>query len=311
MTIDWPEGCRFAFTAVDDTDWATVENVKPVYDLLRDLGILTTKSVWVFDGAPAGNFQGQTCEDPDYLRWVLSLQKAGFEISLHNAAPVTSCRERTRLALDRFYDLFGAQALIHCNHRDCQENIYWGDFRLTGSRRILYNWMTRDRRNHRFRGHMEGDPLFWGDLCRERVLYVRNFVFQELNTLKVCPEMPYHDACRPYVNFWFASADAGSLNRFLRHYTPENIDMLAEERGLSIAYVHFGSGFAPGGRLDPEFRRRMEYMASKGGWFAPAGTLLDYLRQKQTPEQRSISETRRAALETRWLAGRVREGLHH
>ena len=33
-TFVWPEGKRFAFTVVDDTDAATVENVGAVYDFL-------------------------------------------------------------------------------------------------------------------------------------------------------------------------------------------------------------------------------------------------------------------------------------
>jgi len=44
MKIAWPNGKRFAFTIVDDTDWAAVERVKPVYDLLARLGLKTTKT---------------------------------------------------------------------------------------------------------------------------------------------------------------------------------------------------------------------------------------------------------------------------
>src|SRR5271165_313130 len=35
----WPQGKRFAFTIVDDTDRSTVENVGPVYDFLLELGL--------------------------------------------------------------------------------------------------------------------------------------------------------------------------------------------------------------------------------------------------------------------------------
>jgi len=305
--VKWPGGRRFAFTAVDDTDWCTVRTVKPVYDLLADLGIYTTKSVWVFDGVDSTGYQGQTCEEPKYRDWTLSLQRAGFEISLHNAAPITSHRERTRRALDHFASLYGARNIIHCNHRLCEENIYWGEARVTGARRKFYNWCTRQRRVNHFRGHLEGDPLFWGDLCRERITYVRNFVFDEINTLKACPEMPYHDPGKPFVNFWFASAEGGSLKRFLRTYTLQNIDRLVEEGGLSVAYVHFGADFACDGKINPEFRRRMEYLASKGGWFAPASTVLDHLRANGTREQRTIVPARLRRLETRWLARKLGE----
>ncbi len=82
----WPDGKRFAFTVFDDTDSATLENVKGVYDFLADRGFRTTKSVWVAAGDPSrGKNAGQTCADPDYTRWLLDLQAKGFEIGFHNA----------------------------------------------------------------------------------------------------------------------------------------------------------------------------------------------------------------------------------
>ena len=45
-----PDGKRFAFTVFDDTDSATLENVRGVYALLAELGFRTTKSCWVVDG---------------------------------------------------------------------------------------------------------------------------------------------------------------------------------------------------------------------------------------------------------------------
>src|SRR6202040_3687090 len=42
----FPGGKRFALTIIDDTDVATVENLKPIYDLLYESGMRTTKTVW-------------------------------------------------------------------------------------------------------------------------------------------------------------------------------------------------------------------------------------------------------------------------
>jgi hypothetical protein len=105
MKISWPGGSKFAFTIFDDTDWATTAKVKPVYDLLNDLGMRTTKSVWMFKGDGEPTNGGETCEDRNYLEWVLSLQERGFEIGLHNIAPTTSAREQTLRGLDRFQEL--------------------------------------------------------------------------------------------------------------------------------------------------------------------------------------------------------------
>lgn len=306
--ISWPQGHHFALTIVDDTDYTSVDNVQPVYDLLVHLGMRTTKLVWMFQGESDATVHGSACDDPAYLAWVLSLQQQGFEIGVHNAAPVTSPRERTCQAFERFRALFGCQALIHCNHVGCREGIYWGDARLSEWRRPLYNLLTRGRRRGIFRGHVPDDPLFWGDLCQTHVRYVRNFVFDALNTLAVCPEMPYHDPAKPYVHFWFASTEGPTLRSFLRHFTVRNIDRLAAEGGLCIAYVHFAAGFAPNGQVEPEFRQRLEYIASKDGWFAPASDVLDYLRQDQSPAERIISPTRLRQLELRWLASKLTKG---
>lgn len=39
--ITFPDGKSFGFTVFDDTDSATVEKIKPVYDYLYSLGIKT------------------------------------------------------------------------------------------------------------------------------------------------------------------------------------------------------------------------------------------------------------------------------
>ena len=62
----WPDGKAFAFTIFDDTDNATLETVAPVYDLLRDLGLRTTKSVWTHSGSGTAPIGGATCEDDEY-----------------------------------------------------------------------------------------------------------------------------------------------------------------------------------------------------------------------------------------------------
>lgn len=300
----WPDHHPFAFTVIDDTDWATLKTVKPVYDFLADLGFRTTKTVWMF-GSTGGINIGETCEDEAYRSWILSLQNKGFEIALHNAAAATSDRSRSVRGLDEFRNLFGADTAIHCNHTGCLENLYWGDARMTGWRRAVYRALTHGRRTEISRGHIPGDPLFWGDECEQRVRYVRNFVFTGLNSLKLCPEMPYHDPGKPYVNYWFAGADAGNLRPFLRNFTRHNIDELVREGGLCIMYTHFGGAFAPGGRLNREFTDRMTYLAGKGGWYAPVSTVLDYLRQGASPAERVISPDGLKHLETQWLANRT------
>ena len=309
MRVQWPNGKRFAFSIFDDCDWASVERFKPVYDLLISLGMRATKSVWVTTSSEPGLNGGATCNDREYLEWVLDLQRQGFEIGLHNVAPGTSTRPQVHEGLTRFRQLFGDSMIAHANHVGCREGIYWGDARLSGWRRELYKLLTRDSRGEH-RGHVEGDPLFWGDLCRQHVRYVRNFVFPTLNTLAMCPMMPYHDSRRPWVNFWFAGTDGGSRRVFLENFTFEKIDELEREGGLCIAYVHFGAGFVRnGGDVDPDVRARMQYLASKPGWFPTVSEALDFLRSNADPHTRSIPPKALRRLETRWLMAKTLQGV--
>ena len=69
---------------------------------MYDIGLLTTKSVWVLDGASNGYFKGSTCNDKEYLNWILEIKSKGFEIGYHMAKYESSKREETQKALEKF-----------------------------------------------------------------------------------------------------------------------------------------------------------------------------------------------------------------
>ena len=231
--VRWPDGKPFAFTVVDDTDHSTLENVPPVYALLADLGLRTTKSVWTIGGDAR---DGLACDDARYRGWVERLSDQGFEIALHNVAPRTSARERTIAGIERFHEIFGADPAMHINHSRCRENIYWGPDRVSGLNRTLYGVLSHRGHGNAFEGHVESSPLFWGDFCRSRVKYVRNFVHGEINTLRFCPTMPYHDPRRPYVNRWFASTEGPDVRTFCAKLRRE--PRPPGGRGRRVHHVH-------------------------------------------------------------------------
>lgn len=304
--IAWPHGKTFAFTVFDDTDWSTRENASPVYDFLADCGFRTTKSVWPLRGTRRPRVGGATCDDPEYLRWVKSLAARGFEIAYHMATFHTSTREETERGLERFRREFGGWPRTMANHADCEENIYWGDARLSGLNRAAYNVLTRGRNRGRFRGHIEGDPLFWGDLCRQRISYVRNFVFPETNTLTACPRMPYRDPERPFVAAWFASSAGGDVGIFNETLSETGQERLETEGGACIMYTHFAKGFVEDGRVHPRFAELLKRLADRPGWFVPAATLLDFLVEYRGIH--TLTDKERSALERRWLVRRARRG---
>jgi len=297
----FPGNKRFAFSIFDDTDLSTVENVGPVYRLLDEIGIRTTKSVWPLASSSNGRFGGASLQDADYLEFVLGLKGAGFEIALHNVRNTCSTREQIQAGLEEFRRLLRCYPRVHANHSHNRENIYWGPARFS-SISHLYRAMTLFRRPS-FQGHMEGSQYFWGDLCRSHIDYVRNFVFREINLNRINPTMPYHDPERPFVNAWFSSSDGHDLQSFCELLDEANQDRLEEEQGVCIVYTHFACGFVSRGAVHPRVDFLLKRLARKDGWFAPVSTLLDCLRKR--PRVKVISMAERSALERHWLSDRL------
>lgn len=206
--LSFPDGKRFAFTVIDDTDVATVANVKPIYDLFHELGMRTTKTVWPVrcpEGSRAFG-KSQTLEDDDYREFIVELRERGFEITWHGATMESSRRERTVAALDQFHRTVGGYPRIHVNHSHNRENIYWGSGRIDAP--VLRALFARfaGRPAGYFLGHEQGSPYYWGDLCEQHVTYSRNLTFNEINLARVNPSMPYRDPARPLAPFWFSGS---------------------------------------------------------------------------------------------------------
>ncbi len=303
----WPEGKKFAFTIFDDTDLSTVKNTKEIYSFLYDLGFLTTKSIWVQESSESHHLQGSTCEDKEYLNWLYGLKKQGFELSLHNVSYNHSTRQQTKDGLEKYIKLFNEKPKSLANHAICAESIYWADARLSGINKHIYNLLTRFKNKNLFQGHIEQSPYFWGDLCKENIKYVRNFVYKDLNTLKECPMMPYHDPERPYVNYWFASSEGNVAETFINTISEENQDKLEEEGGAAIMYTHFGTNFIKDGKINDEFKRLMLRLSKKNGWFVPVSTLLDYLLLKKN-QSKDITARERNKLERKWILHKIFTG---
>ena len=303
---DWPDGKRFAFTIFDDTDLARPGNFESVYALLRDLGMRTTKSVWAVRGEGVPTIGGATCEDPDYLAAVLRLQGEGFEIGSHGASHHGLERAEIESSLDQFRRLFGTDPPTFANHADAADSIYWGDARLDGPYRLAYRLLTRGHNRDRYTGHVPSSRRFWGDLCASRVRYVRSFTTGDINTLRACPWMPYHDPRRPYVAAWFMSTEGPSLPTFVNAISEEAQDRLEEEGGACVMYTHFAKGFQTDGQVDRRFRELMERLARKPGWFVPVATLLDHLASRNGIHQ--LTDGERSGLQRRWLMHKIRLG---
>jgi hypothetical protein len=303
--IPWPDSRRFAFTIFDDPDGQSLAVTRLVYSFLADLGFRTTIGVWPLDIRREVNSGGETCANPDYRHFLQALQRKEFEIAFHNAAPHSSTRAEVIESLDLFRGYFGGDPTTMANHYNA-DAMYWGPARVGGWRRSAYNLATGGRKRKRFFGHVDGHPSFWGDVCRDRIHYCRNFVGADINTLRMCPWMPYSDPLRPYVRHWYAGSEGAQAGAFLRTLQSQHQDRLEEEGGACIMYTHFAHGFVENGKLTAEFQRAMRRLAAKDGWFVPVSTLLDFLMKTNGPTV--LDDKIRRRLETRWLWEKVFHG---
>jgi hypothetical protein len=275
----FPGGKRFAFTVFDDTDVATLDSIRPVYELLFELGLLTTKTVWPlsYDG-PSAYAGSSSLEDADYRTYMSLLQSRGFEIAFHGATMETSLRADTERALQLFRDTFGHGPTSYAAHSRNRDNLYWGRHRFQFALwRTVYQWLV-GRREPEYSGHRAGSDVYWLDLAPE-LRYVRNLTFDGLDLDRVTAHVPYSLPTRPAVKGWFPSCDADNVEEFLALLNENNQENLERRGGVCILSTHFGKGFIHNGRVRDDVARALESLSRRPGWFVPVTPLLDHLAQ--------------------------------
>jgi hypothetical protein len=301
-----PPGQRFAFTVLDDTDDSTLDNVGPLYAMLKEYGFRTTKTVWPLD-CPEGSrnfFAAETLQDKAYLGFVHELADAGFEVASHGATMESSGRERTLEGLELLRSEFGRYPRLYCNHGQNRENLYWGSKRF---RSVPLQWLSRAlgrADGDAYEGDTKGSPFFWGDVSGDVIQYVRNFTFDRLNMLSADPFMPYHVPSAPHVRYWFSTADAPDVHAFNRLLSRERIDQLESDGGVCIVSTHFGKGFVKDGRVNAMTEGLLRHLADKRGWFVPVSEVLD--RLLGAGRGRSLTRGEILRLELRFLTERIK-----
>lgn len=298
--IEWPQNCDFAFTIVDDTDGATVENIKPVYDYLYSKGIITTKTCWAFPSRD-DVYTGECLEDQGYREFLKDLKCKGYELGFHNAGSGSFKREETIKALELFKDTFGEYPKMHINHSNNVENIYWGSKRFSPIISKIYSML---RKRIKSLGTDEASEYFWGDISKKNFKYIRNRTFNGINTLKSDSRLVYPETNKEkYSNYWFSSSDGMRLRGFLKLLKKENVDKLIRQNGCCIVYTHFAYDFVDSnGNLNEEFKECIDYIASKNGWFVTASEILDYVLKNKEYKPSKLYEFRK---DLRWFIERV------
>ena len=241
-----PHPYKAGFCITDDTDAATFEQVRAVYNFLRSKGFRTTKTVWPFKPAdrcgipplPDSAVRGITLEDGRYLDYCKKLHERGYEICLHGASAGNNTREHMLKALDFLERHIGPADTFICHAKNA-DNLYW-EHKITSL--PVFRGLLKLHSRHSCSGEVESSPFFWGDLCREKINQVRLLRTRCTDTLKRNPSMPYFDPRKPYVNGWFSATK--------RHIadcaTPQALERLKRNYGLTVLYQYLFRYAHPG-----------------------------------------------------------------
>jgi hypothetical protein len=277
----FPFGKRFAVSMADDTDGATLAQIKPVYDHLHNLGIRLTKTVWPLKATdicgdyPELPVAGDTLEDKAYREYCELLQSRGFEIALHTASAGNSVRDETIKAYDFFEKIFGHPPHTNIMHSRNKDNIYWGKYCVSNP---LLAKLIGYLEPQEFLGHKKDSPYYWGDICRERTKYVRLFATLQANTLAYDPATPYHDPAKPDVNWWF-STSFGHKNRLYDILSTESLEKMARDRGASIIHFYTKNYVTEDNGsyviIDNFLKLSEQLVQRSDGWYVPVVELCD------------------------------------
>jgi hypothetical protein len=298
--MQWKSGKDFAFTIIDDTDGSTVGNTKPIYDYLAGRNIRTTKTVWVYPSRD--KFTGQTIQDREYLDFLMEIGRKGFEIQIHSVGSGSFNREEIIRGLEIFRETFGHYPSMQINHGSNPDSLYYGYKRFGAILKFFMKMVAGGSR--RFHGDEPDSEFFWGDLALKHIRFIRNRVFNGINTLRQDPRMPFKVKNKTYSNYWFSSSDGHTVEEFNNLVTVKNIDKLKKQRGLCIIYTHFSYGFIDEqGEINKTFIKNMDYLTSQNGWFVPASEILEYLAGQS--KYVHAGQVYLGILDLRWLFDRV------
>lgn len=279
-----PANYRFAFTIVHDADAAYSKRLQPLFEVFTKLGLRLTVSAFAFwaDWARQGAIwsEWKTPEgtiplhrpksvplcDPTELDFYRALQSAGHEIALHSPSETSSNRDQVIAAFSEFEKWFGHPPHVYVEHSS-QSN-----------KDALSN-----------EGAKEDSPYYCLDLLRSYAPWIwvdRTGALRHTSDQKEFELLPSDSFANSHAESVYGLSktfrrtgrwNAPGGNGFLECYTPNAIDQLESDEGTALVYTHLDDGW-----LDPatnamrsEIRQRLESIASRPGWFAPASVILD------------------------------------
>lgn len=291
-TDDWsislfPDGYSFAFTIVHDADAAYSRRLEPLFEVFDEFGFKITVTVFTFwaDWAKNGKvwLEWRGADDDEFFapnsvpladenerRFYLDLAARGHEIGIHTPSETSDTREDVIRAFEYFKEVFGRYPRIYVEHAVTRnkegqasegskpESIYFNTDLLNAYEPWVWiddDCGVPDKSHRRFYDILAVNGSPFNTVAPERYGIAKAF----LRTGK------------------WREADGDG---FLAWYSEENIDALEKNRGLALVYMHLDAKWidAETKQMRTPIMERLRYLASKNGWFVPAGVILDRVR---------------------------------
>ena len=282
----YPDAHPFAFTIVSDADSSYSRRLAPLFEEFDSDRLKITVTAFVFWAdwakkgkiwsdwaAPAGSERAffapvaVPLEDAAERAFYLGLAARGHEVGMHTPSDNSDTTEDLARAFVRFEEIFGHPPSVYVEHSG-QSNKETLENEGSDPRSRYYSLGILNRYR----------PWVWvdGSMALPRRSNPRYF---DLAAVKGPPFTD--DAVRHYgipkvfmrTGKWKSAEGDG----FLEWYSKANIDALEAHRGLAIVYTHLNEKWLDRKtrKMRDPLRARLGYLASKDGWFVPAGTILD------------------------------------
>jgi peptidoglycan/xylan/chitin deacetylase (PgdA/CDA1 family) len=291
---DWsispfPNGYSFAFTIVHDADAAYSRRLEPLFEVFDEFGLKITATVFTFwaDWAENGkiwrewkdrdNGNGEFVAphsvplvDDKEREFYLRLKASGHEIGMHTPSDTSNTRADVIRAFEYFKKVFGRYPRVYVEHA------------VTRNKEAQASEGSKPQSKHFITDLLNSyEPWVWvDDDCGVPDKHQKRFY-----DILAVNGSPFNTVAAARYGIAKAFLRTGRWREadgdgFLSWYSEENIDALEQDRGLALVYMHLDSKW-----LDVEARKmrtpikeRLRYLASKNGWFVPAGVILDRVR---------------------------------
>jgi len=283
----FPDGYAFAFTIVHDADSAYSRRLEPLFEVFDEFGFKITGTVFTFwadwarngkiwlewrnngrDGFFAPN--SVPLVDEKEREFYIQLSARGHEIGMHTPSETSNTREDVIRAFEYFKEVFGRYPRIYVEHA-----------------------VTRNKDGQASEGSKPGSIYFNTDLLNayEPWVWVDDDCgvpdkhHKRFYDILAVNGSPFNTVAAARYGIAKAFLRTGKWREadgdgFLAWYSEKNIDALEEQRGLALVYMHLDAKWldVETREMRPAIKERLRYLASKNGWFIPAGVILDRLQ---------------------------------